>query len=140
MKAEEAAVILESIIDNLKGDTAQFTYEIHIGSITGFSASGGQVSVTAYGGGPGSQTTGLHAEARFGDAEANIVKKRVNDEIRKQMQPAINHLEEAVKELRQGQPSKSRLQGILLALQNTILAPALTVAITKIVETAIATL
>lgn len=140
MKTEEAAVILDSIIDNLQGDIAQFTYEIQIGNITGFSASGGQVNVTAYGGGPGSQTTGLHAEARFGDTEANIVKKRVNDEIREQMQPAIKHLEEAVKELRQEQPNKSRLQGILLALQNTILAPALTVAITKIVETAIATL
>ena len=138
MKVEEAAIILDSIIDNLRQDPAQFTYEIHIGSITGFSASGGQVNVTAYGGEPGSHTTGLHAEARFGDAEANIVKKHVNDEIKAQMQPAIKHIEEAVKELRTGQPNKSRLRGILLALQSTVLAPAIIVAITKIVETIIA--
>lgn len=140
MKTEEAAVILKDIIDNLQGDMAQFTYEIHIENITGFSASGGQVNVTAIGGGAGSHTTGLHAEARFGDTEANIVKKSVNDEIRGKIQPAIMHLEEAVKELRQEKPSKSRLKGILLAIQNTILAPSLVVAITKVVENAIETL
>jgi hypothetical protein len=140
MKPEEAATILDSIIDNLQKDIAQFTYEIHIGNITGFSASGGQVNVTAYGGGPGSHTTGLHAEARFGDAEARIVKKHVDNGIRAQMQPAIRELEEAVKELRKQQPNKSRLQSILGTIKNTVLAPALTVAITKIVETAIASL
>jgi hypothetical protein len=139
MKTEEAAVILKSIVDNLQGDMAQFTYEIHIENITGLSTSGGQVNVTAIGGGSGSQTTGLHAEARFGDTEANIVKKSVNDGIQEKIQPAIRHLEEAVKELQQEKPSKSRLQGILFAIQNTILAPALVVAITKIVESAIET-
>lgn len=134
MKAAEAVVILEGIIDSLRGDMAQFIYEIHIGNITGFSASGGNVNVTAVGGGPGSHTTGLHAEARFGDTEAKIVKKGVNDKIREEMQPAIRHLEESVQELKEEKPSKSRLQGILLAIQNTILAPALIAAITKIVE------
>ena len=137
MKTEEAVVILESIVDNLQGDMAQFAYEIRIENITGFSASGGQVNVTAIGGGAGSHTTGLHAEARFGDTEANIVKKSVNDEIKKKIQPAIRHLEEAIKELQQEKPSKSRLQGILLAIQSTVLAPSLVVAITKIVENAI---
>ncbi|MBA7576931.1 hypothetical protein ES708_18777 [subsurface metagenome] len=140
MKTEEAAVILKSIVDNLQGDMAQFAYEIRIENITGFDASGGQVNVTAIGGGPGSHTTGLHAEARFGDTEANIVKKSVNDEIKEKIQPAIRHLEEVIKELQQEKPSKPRLQGILLAIQNTILAPSLVVAITKIVENAIETL
>lgn len=140
MKTEEAATILDSIKDNLQKDIAQFTYEIHIGSITGFSASGGQVNVTAYGGGPGSHTTGLHAEARFGDTEAKIVKKRVDDGIREQIQPAIRELEKAVKELRGQEPNKSRLQSILGTLQNTVLAPALMVAITKVIEMVIASL
>lgn len=98
MEKETASQLIKNIAEAIKNDPAQFHFNVNIsGMNVRASGSSTGVNVTTTGGGPGSQTTGLHISMNNHDIE--IAKQTANDAVSQQVTKLYNTLNEIAEKL-----------------------------------------
>ena len=114
MNKEEVTKIIEEVIKSLKEKPNQFTFDVkvNIDNITGMTVQGGAGGPGAIGTSIGGGT-GIHAQASIGDTEIQIANKAADEDIKQEIQSAVNLLEKLKSEISQKQINKSIVQSIL---------------------------
>jgi len=116
MEKETASQIIKNIAEAIKNDPAQFHFNVNISGMN-VRASGGSTGmiVSATGGGPGSQTTGLHVSMNNHDIE--IANQTANAALSQQMTQLYDTLNEIAEKL--GTEEKDVIENLYNSLKNT---------------------
>ena len=118
MKKEDAAIIIDSMIQALKTDPGQFDIIVNITGQS-FSASGGGIGaqITAIGGEAGSTTIGNQASINRGQIE--ITQRRVDAAMNEKMDALIQSLTSISDELKSSKTDYTRIESILSSIKGT---------------------
>jgi len=118
MNQTEAVSIIQAIIDSIKSDPSQFSFEISIIGTSATSIGGGTgLSVNAKGGAPGSHTIGFQSSVT--DANIKIAQKSADEKIRQEIAWLVDQLQTMIEELKSQSPSHDKLGKIHHSLINT---------------------
>ena len=132
MTTQEAAQIIETIINSLKENPRQFHISISMNII---GASG-----TAHGGGIGMQGIahgggiGIYASANVNDAKIKIANQKGAAAMDGQYQALIDHLSSMAQELRSDSPDKSKLTSMYESLKGTWVPSVITSVVSDLIS------
>lgn len=118
MNSYEAATLVQSILDSMKADPAQFSFNVSVTMVgaMGIGGSGGAGIVgISNGGGIGFQAS-ASAPSHM---QIQIAQQQANAEINKQATVALEALESIVRELRSQSMSTAKRDGFLAQLKTT---------------------
>jgi len=134
MEKEIASQLIKSIAEAIKNDPAQFHFNVNTSGMN-IKASGGSTGmiISTTGGGPGSQTTGLHVSMNNHDIE--IAKQTANTAWLQQMTQLYDTLNEIAEKL--GIEEKSVIENMYNSLKNTWVPGVVTSVVGNILSSAL---
>ena len=118
MNTQEAANLIQSILDSMKANPAQFNFNVSVTTVgaMGIGGSGGAGIVgIAHGGGIGFQASASSPSS----VQIQIAQQQANAEINAQASVALTALESIVQELRSQSISAAKRDGIVAQLKTT---------------------
>ena len=118
MNFEEAAELIEVIVQSIQRNPSQFQFEVNVIGTQAISRGGGiGLSVHATGGGPGSNTIGF--QSTINGSNIRIAQKAADDKIKGEMSNALQNLNGIMIELRSQKPNKGNIIGFLESLKQS---------------------
>jgi hypothetical protein len=136
MKTHEAASLIQSILESMRGNPAQFNFNVSIRTVgaIGIGGAGGPGIVgIAQGGGIGFQVSASSPTT----AQVQIAQQQANAEINAQAALALSALESIVKELESQSLTAAKRDGFVEQLKSTWLPNVVVTLVAEILKSAL---
>jgi len=141
MNASQAAQLVETIAESLRGDPTQFYYDVNvtqIGTSITQRGPGTGLSVTVTGGGIG-PTIGYVSSVQGSDVKVEAIRRDFDAKIEHEVKHIIEILDEIASGLKSSSPDQGRLNRLLGQLKSTVLVPALQAIVAAVVASSFST-